>query len=332
MSSLAVRSGVQENSVFLGVWTDWSHGPIFGATLTLTQRNGGFLIAFIALFVTLAGGRFWTIAAFITHILQSCRTAQDGIYHQRQAILCNSNSSVSALWKLLRLSWAWRRHRQASLFKKVFPAMLLSFLTLSTFAIATIFSSRVATSTSGEVLVSSSNCGLSEVFFNPTLADYDSAAGYQSLREQFSLNYASRCYRNDSLAEDCPTYPRKNLAFNFTRNVACPFPGKERICRNAYGAVRLDSGYINSHSDLGINAAPQNRLLYRTVLECAPLLNEGYTRRDAPERFHTILPMISYFYGSTPEYGNATYRYFDDPAQNRSIGSGKGGISEYKLW
>jgi hypothetical protein len=332
MSSLSVQSGVQENSVFLGVWTDWSHGSISGATLTLTQRNGGFLIAFIALFVTLTGGRFWAIAAFITHILHSTQTAQDGIYQQRQAILCNTNSSASALWKMLRLSWAWRRHRRASLFKKIFPSMLLSFLILSVSAVATIFSSRVATSTGGEVLVSGSNCGLSRAFSNLTVEEYDAAAGYHTIREQFSLNYASRCYRNDSLAEDCPTFPRKNLAFNFTRNVACPFPGKERICRDAYGAVRLDSGYINGHSDLGINAAPQNRFLYRSVLECAPLLNQGYTRRDIPERRQSISPVISYFYGSTAYYGNATYQYFDDPPRNYSKGSGFDGISEYTLW
>jgi hypothetical protein len=323
---------VQENSVYLGVWTDWSHGSISGATLTLTQRNGGFLIAFIALFVTLTGGRFWAIAAFITHIIHSTQTAQDGIYHQRQAILCNTNSSVSALWKMLRLSWAWRRHRRASLFKKIFPSMLLSFLILSVFAVATIFSSRVATSTGGEVLVSGSNCGLSRAFVNLTLEEMDSATGYQSLRQQFSLNYASRCYRNDSLTEDCPTYPRKNLAFNFTRNVACPFPGKARICRDAYGAVRFDSGYINSHSDLGINTAPQNRFLYRSVLECAPLLNEGYTRRDVPDRKHSTSPVITYFYGSTSHYGNVTYQYFDVSLTNHSMGSGFRGISDYTLW
>lgn len=103
MTSLAEQSGVQENTVFLGVWTDWSHGPIAGATLTLTQRNGGFLIAFIALYVTVTGGRFWTIVAFIAHILQSSDTVRDGIYHQRQAILRNTNSSVLGLWKMFRL-------------------------------------------------------------------------------------------------------------------------------------------------------------------------------------------------------------------------------------
>jgi hypothetical protein len=162
MISKVIQAGVQENTVHTGLWTDWSHGLIAGATLTLTKRDGGLLIAFIALFVTVTGERFWAIVSFIAHIALSREAAQDGIYHQRQAILRNSSSSSSGLWNLLRISWAWRRHRKASPFKRIFPLLLFSFITLSTFAVAGIFSSRVATSSGGKGLVSSSSCGLLE--------------------------------------------------------------------------------------------------------------------------------------------------------------------------
>lgn len=165
-----------------------------------------------------------------------------------------------------------------------------------------------------------------------TIQDMATMSGYQTVREQLSLNYALRCYRNSSLAEDCPTFPRKNLAFNFTRNIACPFPGGKRICRDPNIAVRLDSGYINSHSDLGINAAPQNRFLYRSVLECAPLLNEGYTRRITPKGNSSLLPVISYLYGPTTTYRNTTYQYFEDNTINNTRGSLYYGISDYMVW
>lgn len=44
-------------TVHTGVWINWSKGSIPGATLTLTTRNGGIMIAVLALFVQLAGGQ-----------------------------------------------------------------------------------------------------------------------------------------------------------------------------------------------------------------------------------------------------------------------------------
>ncbi len=241
MSSGVIQSAVRENTVHIGRWTDWSHGSIAGATPTLTKRDGGLLIAFTALFVTVSGERFWTIVSFIAHMILSREGAQDGIYHQRQAILRNTSSSSSGLWKLLQISWAWRRHRNAALFKRIFPMLLLSFTVLSTFAVAGIFSSRVATSTGSGALISGLNCGRIDAGLIPA-DSYDAWHTYGVHRMQFSSNYALLCYRNTSSAEDCPTFPRQRLPFNVTRKSACPFPGQESICRNSSGTIRLDSG------------------------------------------------------------------------------------------
>lgn len=54
-------------SAYTGVWTNWSHGRIFGLTLTLSHRNGAFLTAFLALFVTFVGTCFWRITKFALH-------------------------------------------------------------------------------------------------------------------------------------------------------------------------------------------------------------------------------------------------------------------------
>ena len=333
MTSEVIQSTVQENTIHIGCWTDWSHGSIAGATLTLTKRHGGLLIAFIALFVTFTGSRFWTIGSFIAHMILSREAPQDGIYHQRQAVLRNASSSSSGLWKLLRISWAWRRHRNASLFRRIFPSLLLSFVTLSAFAVAGIFSSRVATSTGGEVLISNLNCGrLDPGLLQPDSLDAINA--YEVHRMQFSSNYALLCYGSTSSAEDCPTFPRRSLSLNITRNNACPFPDQGRICRNASDTIRLDSGFINSHSDLGINAPPENRFLYRSVTECAPLRNEGYTRRANTTRGSNSsmsYPVIDFLYGSTSSYSDSTYRYSENLPRTSSTGDGTFGISEYIL-
>lgn len=325
MNSEVIQSAVQENTVYVGRWTDWSHGPIMGATLTLTHRDGGFIIAFVTLFVTITGARFWAILSFITHIVLSREAPQDAIYNQRQAILRNADSSSSGLWKLLRMLWAWRRNDLVSLLTRILPSLLLSFTTLVVFALAGIFSSRVATSEGGEVLISSPNCG-TFIPDNAASAALDSASAYVVRRLQFSSNYALLCYGNSSFAEDCPTYLKKSLPFNVTRNVPCPFPGQDRICRTSDGAIRLDSGFINSHSDLGINAPPEQRFLYRSVTECTPLLTEGFSQHAnlTGESDSVILaPLLNYFYGESHMYGNATYQYSDSPPQ--SIASQRGG-------
>ncbi|KAF7505123.1 hypothetical protein GJ744_001263 [Endocarpon pusillum] len=332
MNSAVIQSAVQESDVYVGLWTDWSHGSIAGATLTLTKRDGGLLTAFIAVFVTVIGERFWFIVSFVAHMILSREGAQDGIYHQRQAILHNASPSA-ALWRLFRISWAWRRHHNASLFKRIFPSLLLSFITLSAFAAAGIFSSRVATSTGGEVLISSLHCGL----LNPDITQADAGVSmdaYAVHSMQFSFNYALSCYRNTSSTEDCPRYPRESLPFNITKNNACPFPGQERICRNSSATIQLDSGFINSHFDLGINAPPENRFLYRTIRECTPLHNEGYTRRVNVTRgsnSSTFYPVVDFLYGSTYGYENSTYRYSARLPMTSSTRDGTRGISEYIL-
>lgn len=332
MNSEVIQSAVQENNVYVGPWTDWSHGSIRGATLTLSHRDGGFVIAFLALFVTIIGARFWTILSYILHINMSRETAQNAIYHQRQAILRNTSSSGTALWKFSRISWAqWRRGRVSTL-KQTFPPLLLSFAILIAFTIAGIFSSRVATSNNGEVLLSSSNCGI----FNPGVnaSFLDSTNAYMVRRMQFSSNYALMCYGKDNFAEGCPTFPRKSLPFNVTRNLPCPFPGMEGICRKPADAIRLDSGFIKSHLDLGINTAPESRFLYRKVTECAPLLNEGFTQRIISSRgLNSSIPeaLLNFFYGETYSYINATYQYLADPPLTRSYERGNFGIFDYVL-
>ena len=332
-SSDVVESVVQ-NNIHIGFWINWSQGKIAGATYTVTHRDGGFLIAFLAFFITFVGTCFWKIISFIAHQYFSREDAQDAIYHQRQVIFRNSNSSAAGLWMLLRMLWAWRRHDRASPFKRIFFSLLLGFFTLSTFLVAGIFSSRVATSTGGEVLISSLNCGvlLNVAGYDPLGYDpldlTSTIYSYSNAWIESSYNYAQSCYGNNTFAKDCAVYPRQSLPFSITRSTACPFPGQDSICRNVSGNIRIDTGLINSHFDLGINAPPENRFLLRRVAECAPLLNDGYTQ--VQNSTATGTPVINVLYGPDPQvYGNATYQYSNTaPLPVEAIGYG---IFDYVL-
>ncbi|KAI1868746.1 hypothetical protein JX265_006725 [Neoarthrinium moseri] len=81
--------------------------------------------------------------------------------------------------------------------------------------------------------------------------------------------------------------------------------------------ILIDSGPIDSHSDLGLNAPQDERFSFRVVLHCAPLVTEGYrsTLNISSDR-----SFARYFYGEPllsfrpSEYtpANVTYEYPDD--------------------
>jgi hypothetical protein len=293
MTSELVQTAHRDYPVYLGIWTNWSHGSVAGLTLTTTLKNGGLLIAFLALFVTFTGTAFWTIMSFAIHQMLSRQTPQSAIYHQRQAILRNSDTTASALWRLTRMTWAWRRRARFTALQPALLPLTMCLVTLSAFIIAGIFSSRVATTRGGEVLVVGGNCATlnSSLFTNE---NFGLTQMYQASRITSSAAYASACYTASGSADSCRTFARDTLPFTVTRNVSCPFPGKDRICHSSDGAIRLDSGFLNSHFDLGINSSPSTRFLYRSINECAPLRSDGFTRWTNSS---TVPATFSYLYG-----------------------------------
>ncbi|KAM7183172.1 hypothetical protein V8F33_013748, partial [Rhypophila sp. PSN 637] len=96
--------------VYLGVWTNWSRGPVMGLTLTMTRSNADLLIAFVAFYIAFVGRRFWRIFCFACHSIVSSRTGQarEGTYHQHQVILRNAETATSGVVALVQVLWAWR--------------------------------------------------------------------------------------------------------------------------------------------------------------------------------------------------------------------------------
>src|SRR5689334_19332660 len=106
MSNFGVST---DHLIYRGVWTNWSHGKVLGSTLTLTQRDGNLLVAFLALFVAYAGTSFFHLTCFVLHYIFSsrnspkistkepCKATHHALYHQRQAILRNSSGPTDGL-------------------------------------------------------------------------------------------------------------------------------------------------------------------------------------------------------------------------------------------
>lgn len=197
------------DDVYLGVWTNWSHGRIHGATLTMSRQNGGLLTAFLALLVGAAGTSFWKIGCFFIHRYFSSKDAADALYHQRQAILRNASNSQSGLVTLFQTCWARRRNSFAS-FWRFLPSIVFAISTFLGFVIAGIFSSAVATSMGQEVLLKNPNCG----YLGLNLDDIDQWMiwnPYLTKSTASSLNYAQRCYVKNANPRDCAVFIRPSL-------------------------------------------------------------------------------------------------------------------------
>jgi hypothetical protein len=106
-----------------------------GATLTLTRESGGLLIAFLALYVSASGQSFWRVGCFVLHRLYSSMEPEDGLYHQRQAILRNSDTAVASVFKFAQAMSSWRRKSDRPLLRTA-PVLLFAAVIFSAFTIA----------------------------------------------------------------------------------------------------------------------------------------------------------------------------------------------------
>ncbi|KAK6222491.1 hypothetical protein QIS74_04193 [Colletotrichum tabaci] len=185
--------------IYTGVWTDWSRGSVQGATITLTARDGGLLLAFIAIFVTFIATRTWRIVVFTAHQILASGGKHDGLYYQRQFILRNISTPMSAAWLFIQQSWYWRRFANRALVRTI-PWALGGLVYVGLFAVAAIFSSNISTGASEFRLLKATNCGI----FTP--ADRDAFQGKELFDNQVSSIYSRQCY-SDPSSTACKSLP-----------------------------------------------------------------------------------------------------------------------------
>ncbi|KAI0023795.1 hypothetical protein F4780DRAFT_785581 [Xylariomycetidae sp. FL0641] len=279
------------SAVYLGVWTNWSRGPILGATVTTTKSTGNLLIAFTAVFITLVATRFWRIASLVLHRSYSRSEPRDALHYQRQVVLRNSATPESVIISALRMIWVWRVPQSMSCLVRLLPTVLIATLCLAGFTIAGGFSSSITTATTDQVLVRSDTCGpirTTTENINMTALLLSHWAG----KLNDATSYAQQCYSQDSSGTlGCNKFVAKRLPTP-TVNTAADCPFADHLCQGgAQSALRLDTGYIDSHGHLGVNAPAKERFALRMVTTCAPLVTEGYTSQVVKDglnwtRFH----------------------------------------------
>jgi hypothetical protein len=191
------------------------------------------------------------------------------------------------------------------------------------FAVLGGFSSRLSDAADSEVLITSHNCGyldgsLATGFtpsFVPWIAD----------KIQNDVTHVHQCYLHENAGQSsCGNFIADRLTASIDREAPCPF--SDELCRSNNTNLRIDSGFIDSHEHLGLNAPPEERLAWRKVLSCAPIAVEDHTSEvDTP-----VGTVIRYHYGSvagsngTTDYIysaralNTTYSREDSPMVTKS--------------
>lgn len=305
-------------TVHLGTWVNWSRGPVFGATLTLTTSNGNLLISFTAFFVTFVAARFWRITCLGFHRFYSTPEPRDVFHHQRQVILRNSETPETSFWRLAELGWS-RRHSgsERRSFLRLLPVLLSSVVCITAFALASVFSSQVSTGISNEVLVDGSNCAI----VNPLGGDWGVDQEIMSLisedrsrRGSDAANYAQHCYsaRRSGVPSvfNCNSFVKSTLPFSIDHKAPCPFT--DGMCRTNDSNLVMDTGLMDSHEHLGLNSPPGDRILFRQRYTCAPLKTEGYkSGHTGPYENYTRYDYGPAVYGAVDEetVGSLNYTF-----------------------
>ncbi|KAF2127586.1 hypothetical protein P153DRAFT_387328 [Dothidotthia symphoricarpi CBS 119687] len=288
-----------DEDIYTGVWINRSYGTLQGSTLTLDRQRGSILIAFLALFVGATGRSFWKIVRYWIHVAVSTEARSDGVYHQRQALLRNSQLAQDAAINFFLAHLVWRS-RVEHAGRKLLPVALAAFVVSGAFSLAGIFSSKVVANAANEVLLSGSNCGN---MTHTQVSDTGAAANiwteyFSSLNQKASeyLTYAHKCYQNQtgSVSKDCGIYVKASLPYTKDASAGCPFDAE--MCTLPQGNLILDSGYLDSYKDFGLNSGPQ--FLFRLKRHCAPLETDGYSEAFT-DQSDPPLQWMRYYYGTS---------------------------------
>jgi hypothetical protein len=313
--------------IYQGCWVNWSKGRVVGSTLTLSSTNSTLLTNMLALFVTMAGGQFWTVVRFSLHQLRASAQIPDRQvnvqFNKEQVVLRNTTSAFTTIQLLFTLGWASRNSTSRRPPTSI-PVVIVAIFSAAFFIVAGAFSNTLINA-GPQVLSRSPFCGfwnqtyLETVNFGPNISSmedfmlYDEALARSDHDVELSVQYAQGCYLQQSTgSSNCDTFQSSSLQYTVLDNQTCPF-GSE-LCRPNVGTLVLDTGLLDTHTDLGINAAKVDRLLYRRVSKCTVLNDTKQTTGWIPQSSPpvnssqpTLQMAYAYFGPAVSERDNQTY-------------------------
>ena len=248
------------------------------------------MIATLSVLVTICAASFWTIEAFGLHQAIVGRQDVDAVDLQQQVILRNSSSAIVTIWELVKVQMAWRGRAASRLRTRTLAIVVPALLTWLAFTAGSIFVAEVASKSYDRVhvLVNPENCGFADLdindpkklISNPTVEELSkiNLEALYSFNEKFRKDtmdaraYARSWYGNSptSLAHNS-VFPVARLPYIVNTSASCPFSETGICMTESNTAMKMDTGLLNSHSILGINARVQDRVSFQRMVTCTPL-------------------------------------------------------------
>jgi len=251
----------------------------YRSTLTLPTQWALILIAFLALFVRLAGSYLWSIICFAIHQSKASPALHDDTHHQTQMVLRNTDSEASLAWKLVKVGFAHQGTRTRA-YSSTMWLITLAIMHASIISVMGGLSSRLIAG-SDEVQTIPGKCGWMKEIPLTTFHDKESFATFSALTVMArygyrrSANYARSCYgqTSDNSSYSCQIYTQSRLPYDTKIADGCVFD--EKICNGS--TITFDTGALRSDSDLGINTQPEDAITMRKSLSCTPLNGQKYS-------------------------------------------------------
>lgn len=288
---------------------DHDHDGLSGARLTLDAYNATLLIAFIAIFVTICGDRMWSAVRFVLHQLRA-GAERRGADDEHLQLLTVHSAMPGIAWDAPKLMWTTIRQTGRRDTSKVCYVAVLAFLALSNFiawTAAGVLSAWVAVS-NGPLIYVSPGCGF---YTDPSdSVSFAPAAGFQARllnSSRIADEYVQTCYNTSSSSNSlCQQFVQQDIKWTGKSNATCPFASG--MCLGGDNAAfEMDSNMIDSHDTLGLNAAKENRVLYRRKSTCAPVVTREPYAELIPGRYPGEEYAL-YYYGNTFSSLNYTYQ------------------------
>ena len=300
-----------------GLWWDHSKSVALAPTITLPVESGGFLLTGLAILVTIAGGSFWNITAFVLHHCKAKGSRASAVERQIRVNLRNSAGAIRALWDTFKLHQAWSSKKPSRLLLQTCTVALPACLVWAGFSLAALFTSSVTNKAYASVVarVHPQTCGIWS--FNLTSIEGTMAmAKRQTANTIQARNHVANFYSNNSSSAARSIFVKTTLPYTTDKSARCPIPASQRCTLGQDKAFAVTSGLLDSHDMLGINAKPEDRVHLKLSLTCSPILAGDL--RNVTNHGDSLL--IDYNLGPLRTVSNYTYRYNTAAANNTGMG------------
>jgi hypothetical protein len=264
--------------IFTGFWTDESTPGVLGSTWTMEQQYANFVVALVAILVSIGVNSAWSLLLFVVHQSRATAAPKDGLFRQQQILLRSLGSPGSISLDFLKIAQAWSGFSSKA-YLRCLVWMIVGLVFATGGLVAGVISSEIVSLTDLRVLVKSPSCqqlNMTEYLSAPSIL----TVGLDTEVHNVAIAYADQCYGTWKAPSQCNSYVRPRISFDSSFGHS---PFDRLLDGNIDRALTLDSGYLDSNDVFGINARPRDRVEIRRKATCSPLESVSYTTVIDPE-------------------------------------------------